>query len=153
MNSRIRILLLLLITVLLGYQVLVSWTSYIRPTAIAVWNLRDEPAWARTGTILLGERITGHLGFLQDTVPEESRVILPPHSSGGIYEHIGLMQYFLIPRDIVNCGRNEVEACVRRVTGESTYILAAGNFPPHDLASQAKRYIEYDNDLGVYVPK
>lgn len=153
MNPRIRVLLLLLITVLLGYQAIVSWTSYIRPTATIVWSLRREPAWVRTGSILLGDRITGHLGFMRETVPEESRVILPPHSGGGVYEHIGLMQYFLGPRDIVNCGRNEVEACVLRVSGESTYILAAGNFPPHDVAEESKRYIEYDNDLGVYVPK
>lgn len=153
MKSRRRTFLLVLIATLVGYQVVVSWTSYIRPITSIVWSLRDEPVWVRTGSILLGDRITGHLGFLRETLPEDSRVILPPHSSGGIYEHIGLMQYFLGPRDIVNCGRDEVDACVRRVTGDSTYILAAGNFPPHDVAEESKRYVEYDNDLGVYVPK
>ena len=152
MRSKPRAALLVLIALLLGYQAIVSWNTYIRPTATMVWNLRDEPAWARTAAILIGDRFTGHIGFLREMLPQASRVVLPPHS-GGIYDHIGFIQYFLIPRDIINCGRNEVEACVRRVSGRSTYILAAGNFPPPSVAEETKRFVEYDNDLGVFVPK
>ena len=151
-KSKSRIILLVLVTVLVGYQAVVSWTDYIRPTAIGVWGLRDAEAWVRTGTILLGDRTTGHFGFLRESIPEDARVVLPPHS-GGIYDHIGLVQYFLVPRDIINCGPNEVEACVKRVAGKSTFILAVGNFPPRDVAEETKRFVEYDDDLGVYVPK
>ena len=153
MKPRNKALLLVLIAILVGYQAVVSWTSYILPTASRAWDLRNEPAWARAGVMLVGDRITGHLGFLKQSLPEEARVVLPPHSGGGVYEHIGFIQYFLIPRDIINCGPNELEACIRRVGGSSTYILAAGNFPPRSVAEETKRFVEYDGDLGVYVPK
>jgi hypothetical protein len=92
------------------------------------------------------------LKFLRDTLPEDARLILPPRTFNTAYEHIGMMQYFLIPRDIHNCGRNEVKACVQRATGEKTYILAVYYFPPRDLARQTRRQIHYDENRGLFAP-
>jgi hypothetical protein len=135
-----------------GLQASVSWSSYIRPTAEKAWDLKALPVWQRTATLMFDEDTAGFLGFLRDTVPEEARVVVPPRSEGSIYEEIGMMQYFLIPREIHNCGKDEVEACVRRATGESTYILAVHYFPPRDLARETRRQIHYDDNRGVFAP-
>lgn len=133
-------------------QAVVSWDSYLRPQGALAWQLRELPVWERTATILLGEDTAGFLKFVRDTVPEEARLILPPRSAGSAYEEIGLMQYFLIPRDLHNCGRNEIEACIRRATGENTYILALYYFPPRELARETRRQIHYDENRGVFAP-
>ena len=133
-------------------QASVSWSTYLRPVGATVWRLRALPAWERTAIILHGEEIAGFLGFLRETVPEDARIILPPRMRGTLFEHIGMMQYFLGPRDIHNCGPNEIEACVQRATGENTYILAVDYFPPRDLASETRRLISYNDDWGVFAP-
>jgi hypothetical protein len=133
-------------------QANVSWKTYLHPMGARVWHLRTLPAWQRTATILLGEDDAAFLKFLRDTLPEDARLILPPRTFNTAYEHIGMMQYFLIPRDIHNCGRNEVKACVQRATGEKTYILAVYYFPPRDLARQTRRQIHYDENRGLFAP-
>ena len=133
-------------------QAIVSWTSYLQPMTARAWSLRALPVWERTATILFGEDTAAFLAFVRDKVPEDGRVILPPRSEGSIYEEVGLMQYFLMPRDIHNCGKNEVRACVQRATGEKTYILALYYFPPRDLARETRRQIHYDENRGVFAP-
>ena len=133
-------------------QAEVSWSTYLRPMGATVWRLRALPAWERTAIILHGEEIAGYLGFLRETIPENARIILPPRMRGTLFEHIGMMQYFLGPRDIHNCGPNEIEACVQRATGENTYILALDYFPPRELASETRRFIGYNEEWGVFAP-
>jgi hypothetical protein len=62
------------------------------------------------------------------------------------------MQYFLFPRDIHNCGIGEVEACVRRIEGANTYILALDYFPPRELASQRRVLLPFKDQLGLFGP-
>lgn len=141
-----------LVLIALAMQIGVSWDSYVHPRAALAWQLRSRPAWERTARILLGDDRADFLEFVRQTVPEDGRIILPPQTFGTAFEHIGMMQYFLIPRDIHNCGRNEIEACVRRATGENTYILAPDYFPPRELGSETRRYIAFDDERGVFAP-
>jgi hypothetical protein len=134
------------------FQLNAGWESYLRPSGAQAWSLRALPAWERTAIILLGGDEAGFLSFVRETVPVQARVILPPRSRGTPYEHVGMMQYFLNPRDIHNCGKNEVDECVSRATGESTYILALYYFPPRELARQTRRLISYDDNRGVFAP-
>lgn len=140
----------LLVAVL--FQAIVSWNSYVRPQGARAWRLRELPVWQRTAIILLGEDTADFLAFVRETVPEDARVIVPPRSRGSAYEEVGLMQYFLFPRDIHNCGQGEVEACVRRATGENTYILAISYFPPRALARESRRQIHFDENRGLFAP-
>ena len=55
--------------------------------------------------------------FLREIIPIGARVILPPQNIGIPADHVGYMQYVLFPRDIHNCGSDEVEACIQRVIG------------------------------------
>lgn len=145
-------LVILVLAVSVVIQTITLAESYVLPTGKRVWDLRAQPALIRGGTLLEGRRFAEYLSFVRETVPEDGRVILPPHSTGGPLTNISLVQYFLFPRDIHNCGSNEVEECVLRVTGENTYILALKNFPPREVAAQVKRLVPFDDDIGVYAP-
>jgi hypothetical protein len=147
----IAIVLLLILSV---FQIYTSTDSYILPISRRILEMLGKPAWERAALILEDEKFAGHIKFLREVVPEDARVILPPVTLYTSYEHIGFMQYFLIPRDLHNCGHSETpEECVLRMDGASTYIVGLRKFPPREEALTLKKYIEYDGDLGVFAPK
>lgn len=117
------------------------------------WTYRDLPMWERAGLFLEGPDFAGYIEFIRNNVPENAKVILPPSSMYTPYAHVGLMQFFLFPRDLHNCGADEVEECVKRVQGSDWYILAVQRFPPEDIASQSMRRIDFNSKLGLYVPE
>jgi hypothetical protein len=90
--------------------------------------------------------------FLREIIPEDARVILPPHNVGVPTDHVGYMQYILFPREIHNCGANEVVACVQRAQGGNTYILAVPGFPPKEPIGIQKEFLVFESEWGVYVP-
>lgn len=138
----------------IAIQMFSIFKAYVRPWALRIWDLRYYPAWERAAKLLeiYDKDFGGYIGFVRENVPEDAKVILPPREFGSAFEHIGLMQYFLFPRRIDNCGRNEVEACIKRVTGPKTYILGLSFFPPRDLAEEYKAFIQYDGNMGIYAP-
>ena len=91
--------------------------------------------------------------FLRVTIPSNAKVVLPPNFSGAPIDHVGFMQYFLFPREIINCGPDEVDECTLRVSGPDTYILRARDFPPPTLAELSKIYVPFNEEYGVYVPQ
>lgn len=91
--------------------------------------------------------------FLRVTIPSNAKVVLPPNFSGAPTDHVGFMQYFLFPREIINCGPDEVDECTLRVSGPHTYIIKVRDFPPSALAELSKIYIEFNAEYGVYVPQ
>lgn len=150
---RLRYVLALVIISALAIQINTLVRSDILPTARSTWNMRQYPAWERSATILGGRDFADYIKFVRDHTPADARIILPPRVPVRPVAHVGLMQYFLFPRDIHNCGIREVEACVRRVRGSNTYILAVDGFPPRDLAELSKYLIQYEDELGVYAPR
>jgi len=150
----VRDLALWLFLALVAVQGLLFARHTVRPIARSAWAIRDQPAWMRSATLLEGSDFAGYVAFLRQTIPEDARVLLPPRSVYSPMAHVGLMQYFLFPRDIHNCGVNEVEACILRVRESAgTYVLSLQRFPPRELASQTMRYVAFDDGRGVFVPK
>jgi hypothetical protein len=135
------------------FQAHIVVTGYAVPTLRRLWSMRDLSSWQRAALFEQGEEFAGFVAFLRSEIPEEARVILPPLLSPRAVAHTGLMQYYLFPRDIHNCGAEEVEACILRVTGRRTYILAVPEFPPRELAEKSKRFVSYRDGFGVFVPK
>lgn len=144
---------LLAIMIALAFQINTLVRTGILHTARSAWNMRENPAWERSATMLGGQDFAQYIRFLRDKTPEDSRIILPPQIPVRPVAHIGLMQYFLFPRDIHNCGIREVDACVLRVSGPKTFILAVEGFPPRDLAELSKFLIQHEDELGVYAPR
>lgn len=122
--------------------------------ALEFWShTKSMPAWQRAAAALEGDEFAEYIGFVRDVVPPTGSVMLPPHSFVGPHSHIGLMQYFLFPREIHNCGRNEVEACIERISEDPEfYVLAVRRFPPRELAEEGKDFVPFDEEDGVFVP-
>lgn len=93
------------------------------------------------------------MNFIRDTVPEDAKVIVPPSRPIQTLSHVGFVEYFLMPREIHNCGENEIRECVLRMTGDNSYILVGGEFPPNELAEQVKKFLPFKDGMGIYIPK
>lgn len=146
------ILAALVLAIPAALQVRIVWLDYGREWVQRVSQTIELPAWKRAAIYLGGQQFADYIEFVRLHAPEDARVILPPREPVATFSNVGFVQYFLFPRDIHNCGINEVEDCIRRVQGENTYILGVGYFPPPELASQFKNYLPFDDELGLYVP-
>jgi hypothetical protein len=134
-------------------QLSVIILDFVIPHVEQIWMNRNLDMMQRSAFFFLGPDFQGYIEFLRGNIPEDSKVIIPPHSVYSPFAHVGLMQYFLFPRDIHNCGVDEVEECVQRVQDSDWYILSVQRFPPKDIASQTKQRIMYDSKLGLFVPE
>jgi len=135
------------------FQLYVVARGYAIPLLEITWAMRVSPAWERAAVLQEDEEFAAFIGFLREHIPEDARVILPPSKPERPLAHVGFMQYYLFPREIHNCGVNEVDDCILRVTGRNTYILALPDFPPRKLALLSKRFVGFRDDYGVFVPK
>ena len=127
--------------------------GYVIPYGKRVWKLKGNSALDRSAIIRVGGEFSEYMDFVRNTVPEDSKVIVPPRKPIQTLSHIGFVEYFLMPREIHNCGEDEVRECVLRMTGEHSYILVGGEFPPKELAEQVKEFLPFKDGLGVYIPK
>jgi hypothetical protein len=133
-----------------------SWNlanDYVKHKSKAVWDLKEYSAIDRSAILSEGMEFAEYMAFLRDTVPENAKVVMPPHQPVQPLSNMGYVQYFLMPRTIINCGSDEVRECVLRMTGEHSYIVTAWKFPPKDAAESVKKFIPFRNELGVYAPK
>lgn len=148
--GRIAMVLVLLSVAVQAYLVL---GDYAIPTVRRVWETRREDAVTRSARFAFGDDFAGYVSWLRDTIPAGSRVAIPKEEQGGPFGNLGLMQYFLFPRQIVDCPVDEVEACVARMTGPNSYVLAPNDlFPPRDIAHAVRQFHAYDGIRGVFGP-
>lgn len=133
-----------------------SWNlanDYVIHKSKAIWGLKGFSAIDRSAIFTEGMEFAEYMSFLRDTVPENAKIVMPPHQPVQPLSNAGYVQYFLMPRTIINCGTEEVRECVLRMTGEYSYIVTAWKFPPKDAAESVKKFIPFKDDLGVYAPK
>jgi hypothetical protein len=144
------------IVVLLSVALFQSYnlmTDFILKLGRKVWEVRAMSAQQRTAILHNDLEFARYIEFLQDNVPEDARMILPPHTSYHPLSNFGFADYFFMPRELHNCGADEIEECILRLTGSESYVIVAGKFPPPEVASQVKRFISFDGELGVWAPK
>jgi hypothetical protein len=134
------------------FQLGVLFTDFISPRLKAAWFDRSLSMWERSALYLEGEEFAGFVQFIRDHSPEDARVILPPRTSFTPYANVSLMQFYLFPRDIHNCGADEVEDCIQRVQGADWYILRVEKFPPMEIASQTMQQSIFNSKLGLFIP-
>ena len=137
-----------------GWQIPILYRTFLKPRIERSLQEMGEPVWERTAIELEGQRFADYMGFVRSHTPEDSSIVLPPHSEQALYfEHIGFMQFFLYPRKVYNCGPNEAAACMYRARSGHTYVLGLKDFPPSEEALKYKDYIPFDDTWGLYVPK
>jgi hypothetical protein len=153
MGNRKGLFLILVVGIAGLAQLFVVGRGYAIPFLASVWAMRDDPAWQRAAMVQEGEEFAAFIAFLRSQIPEDARVILPPIKPERSIAHVGFMQYFLYPRDIHNCGVNEVDDCILRVVGKNTFIVGLPDFPPRELALRSKHFIGFRDDYGVFAPR
>ena len=134
-------------------QIALVTKSVVYPLSTKIWEVRRLPALDRSAEIAFGSEFASFVAFLREVIPPEGRVVVPPMVQEPVYGSIGLMQYFLFPRDVVNCPSGpSLSACVRSMKGAMTYILAIGDFPRPEDVPEGKVLLPHSGNGGVYAP-
>ena len=124
------------------------------PLAQRVWEVRGDPPLERSARLAFGDAFADYMRFLREHVPENARLVVPPKAVVPVYGDIGLMQYFLAPRQIVDCPAGpDLAPCVASMDGARTYILAIPEFPPTDSVPANKEHWDHGGGFGVYAPR
>jgi len=149
-----RAILRALLAAVVAAQVILLMRFSVVPLAERAWQVRSRPALERSAEIAFGSDFAEFMDFLRETVPADAKLVVPSKSLDPVYGDIGLMQYFLRPRRIIDCPAGEgMLPCLQSLTGASTFILAVPDFPPLAQATQRRVYVEYAERLGVYAPR
>jgi hypothetical protein len=136
-------------------QLFVLLQSNLIPLTLRVWNNRSSSARQRRAALAFGSDFAGFMRFAADVVPPEAKLVLVRPDQDETFGNIGLMQYFLIPRKLINCPSSEPaeqETCLLQLTGSDTYILKVGSFPPIEAVEGSKKLLRYNDAWGVYAP-
>jgi hypothetical protein len=142
-----------ILTIAAAVQLLLAATGPMPVIATQSWRVRNQSATWRSADLMFGHDYAEYIEFVKATVPEDGLVIIPKESQDWTFGNVGLMQYFLFPRQIANCPITDLEGCILKLTGTNIYLLAINaSFPPKDLAAQVKLYIEFDGERGIFVP-
>ena len=114
-----------------------------------------KPAVWRGVNFSANQNFANYVEFLNRTIPTNAEVVLPPDGTGPVQMGRTLyMQFFLAPRQVVNCTQ-DIEKCVGDLSTTGAYILVSrkDQFPQPELLSDSHRLVMLDDDLGVYVPR
>ena len=121
-----------------------------------VYRLAGHSALERSAVYLSGSRFAEYMEFLREQIPQDGIVIITTGMVGGETGHEGMMEYYLHPREIINCvSGHPIEECVPALSKNDTYVLAVGEFPPDELICQFKEFVPFDPKFfyrGVYIP-
>lgn len=138
----------------LSVQLGILVTGSVYRVARRAWEVREASALERSAQIAFGAGFADFVSFARKTVPESAKLVVPSKGMEPLYGDIGMMQYFLRPRKIIDCPMGEdMAACVRSMTGATTYLLAVPGFPPEADASLYRDRVAFDTERGVYVPR
>lgn len=135
-------------------QIYLVFSNYGVQSLKAAWRTRNLDAETRSARYLLGGRAANYLQFLEDEVPESVKVVLPYRL--GEFSQQSLMQFFLMPRGIPDCGcegarLDEMSSeCVQCLRMEDRAIPAIGDFPPEEALAGVKTLLRHDEDTGWF---
>jgi hypothetical protein len=143
-----------MIGALLAAQTILLLRFSVIPLAERAWQVRSSPALERSAEIAFGSDFAEFMDFIRETVPADAKLVVPSKSLDPVYGDIGLMQYFLRPRRVIDCPAGEdMLPCLQALTGASTFILAVPDFPPRSEASEGRVYVEHAGRFGAYSPR
>jgi hypothetical protein len=125
----------------------------VLPLRAEVQTVADRSAFERSARLSFGDRFYEYLDFIRDEVPDEGTVVLPPVSIDATFGNMGIMQYFLAPREVVNCPtEQEARKCLSLFDGKNTYFLHLQGFPTASDESGGRELIPLDDSLGLLSP-
>ncbi len=135
---------------LIGAQV-AALAAALVPVVARVSDHQGSSAQDRGARIAFGDQFGDFIQFLDAEVPADGRVVVPPMAVDSTYGDVGLMQFLLFPREIVNCPAGaDLPGCVQSMVGQRTYILRVGDFPAPEDVPASKAYSSFADGLGLY---
>lgn len=144
-----------LIVAILG-QTAFLLREYALPWGWRVKQVWDHPRVLRSADMSLGAQAARAVEFINQTVPEQSALLLPPEGAPVRFALKRSMQYFFFPRTVIECGTAESERCAEALAQPDTYVLATEGFPP-ETALRGRAFLPapdtgLDWFTGIYGP-
>jgi len=109
-------------------------------------NLGKSGMW-RGANFNQSQKVADYIEFLSRNIPESARVVIPSFGGDSKIFVNPYMQFFLAPREVINCNNLE---CLQEISRENTYIIIVGNLSP-DFYQYAS-YIMFDENWGLLPP-
>ena len=123
------------------------------PLREQVRSVSNLPALKRSAILSFGDDFAAYLEFLNNTIPEEASVVVPPMKIDNVFGNPALMQYFLFPRVIRSCPSELTpDECVDRFKGEGAYYLVTGIYYSAEQLESSSYFIPFSGQRGVLVP-
>jgi len=147
----LSLLLLLAGTLYQGYRFLGVATREVPK----VWKTIGGSRLWRSANYAQNKRFADYVIFLNETIPQKARVVLPPENIGPrLLGHVPYMQYFLMPREVLNCSEGEA-ACLQRFSENGAYVVVVNPdfFPGSNASQYTDRLRMFDMDWGVLLPQ
>ncbi len=158
------IVLALLIMVGILYQASATTWRSVEP-ARQVWRAIGKSGFWRGVNFSAGQEFANYLEFLDQALPKDAQVILPPDGVGPpAISRTPYMQFFLAPRQVANCTSQVTspssntsalpgEDCAINASKAGAYVLVVQNdHYPATLATNPEQLHLYNQNLGVYFP-
>jgi hypothetical protein len=120
------------------------------PELKGVRDTLGTPALWRSANFSQGARFADFVLFLNENIPAQGRVVLPPEGFGP--RALGttpFMQFFLAPRQVINCTDPD---CAQHLSTENTYLLVVESFPGEEAFGRYAQRRMFDERWGVLLP-
>jgi hypothetical protein len=108
------------------------------------------PALWRSAYFSQGKKFADYVLFLNENIPAQGRVVLPPIGYGPKFlGNTPIMQFFLAPRQVLNCTD---KACAEKLSPENTYLVAIEDFPGEEAARKFGQRLTFNDGWGLFLP-
>ncbi len=154
----IRRLAVLLLMLLLLLGALVFGAQQIRLAGgelVKVWKVAGQPGLWRSAKFAQNQNFANAIRFLVENIPEDGRVVLPPAGDGPwAYTNTAFMQFFLAPRQVINCPPGDAQ-CLAGLVQSGAYLLvvAPTGIPGELLSNSPDRLVKFDANLSILRPE
>ncbi|MBW8010193.1 MAG: glycosyltransferase family 39 protein [Chloroflexi bacterium] len=147
-------LLLILLSISLIYQSLNILTDARQDLVSIRKNIGQSGTW-RSANYFHSQRLADYVTFLNDIIPEDARVVLPPlEISPTVLARPNYMQYFLDLGDVVNCTKVQ-STCMSDLSEAGGYVLITSSeiFPGIEFDGDTDKIRMFDDEWGVLLPE
>ncbi|MGA9190450.1 MAG: glycosyltransferase family 39 protein [Anaerolineales bacterium] len=122
--------------------------EYVLPWGWRVKQVWDNPRLARSADLSLGPQAKRIIEYVNQVVPEDGTILLPPGQDESRFSVSRSMQYFFFPREVIACPEVGKTACREALSSPYIYILATSDFPPPSTAQ--RDFSAPETDLGWF---
>lgn len=122
--------------------------EYALPWGWRVKQVWDKPRLVRSADLSLGAQATRIIDYINQVVPEEGTILLPPGQDDNRFSISRSMQYFFFPRKLIACSEVKEASCQKALSSPDIYILATEDFPSR--TSVERTFVAPENDLGWF---